>query len=226
MSGESGWQMRLCAALCAPPIPRLRFTQRTPLTGRELPLLEREAIALFFLGFLRSYLNASAMLGDFMGGGTDLFSALLAFGALYDACAMNGSFLIMFLIWALTNTVLFNVLLSFGSNVAGASEFMSGPTWNVIAFLADNLLILVNSGLQVSMCRRTRSVLDEVMPNWRNQMAWGSGGAPPSASQEPLLGQSAFGARAAQPAGAAFQAFSGSGQRLGGSSNRDDSRRI
>ncbi|CAJ1456030.1 unnamed protein product [Effrenium voratum] len=80
----------LCATLCAPPLPRLRFLQRTPFIAQQLSGLEREAWICFVLGFLRSTLNSSALLGDFMGGGTDLFAALLAILGIYDVCAMNG----------------------------------------------------------------------------------------------------------------------------------------
>ncbi|CAJ1385683.1 unnamed protein product [Effrenium voratum] len=192
MDPDAGWQSRLCATLCAPPLPRLRFLQRTPFIAQQLSGLEREAWICFVLGFLRSTLNSSALLGDFMGGGTDLFAALLAILGIYDVCAMNGSLLIMFLVWAVANVVLFNLLFSFAPNMIHASVMLSSG--QSVAFVADNLLLLFNSGIQA-------------LPDWRNQMT-GTG------SGEPLLQAERAAPRAART-GPSFQPFAGSGQRLG-----------
>ncbi|CAE8695650.1 unnamed protein product [Polarella glacialis] len=205
--------------MCAPPIPRMRFAQRTPFVARELPLFERQAFLCLALGFVRSYLNQTANLGDFMGGGTDLFAALLALLATNDCCMMNGSFLIMFLVWALTNAVFFNMLLSLGGNLYHPDYFLnSSDPWRPAAFLADSVLIIINSTLQGYMCLRAHKILDEVLPNWQSQMAWGDGGPPTaSAAQQPLLGPGANASRSAQPTGRPnFQIFGGGGQRLGG----------
>ncbi|CAJ1332578.1 unnamed protein product, partial [Effrenium voratum] len=164
---------------------------RTPFIAQQLSGLEREAWICFVLGFLRSTLNSSALLGDFMGGGTDLFAALLAILGIYDVCAMNGSLLIMFLVWAVANVVLFNLLFSFAPNMIHASVMLSSG--QSVAFVADNLLLLFNSGIQA-------------LPDWRNQMT-GTG------SGEPLLQAERAAPRAARTG--PFQPFAGSGQRLG-----------
>ncbi|CAJ1332577.1 unnamed protein product, partial [Effrenium voratum] len=177
---------------------------RTPFIAQQLSGLEREAWICFVLGFLRSTLNSSALLGDFMGGGTDLFAALLAILGIYDVCAMNGSLLIMFLVWAVANVVLFNLLFSFAPNMIHASVMLSSG--QSVAFVADNLLLLFNSGIQVKMCQRVRKILDEALPDWRNQMT-GTG------SGEPLLQAERAAPRAARTG--PFQPFAGSGQRLG-----------
>lgn len=61
------------------------------ITVRSMSWLRLEAFVCFFLGFVRSWLNSSFFLGDFLGGGTDLFGALLALCGVYNACAMNGA---------------------------------------------------------------------------------------------------------------------------------------
>ncbi|OLP74693.1 hypothetical protein AK812_SmicGene45700, partial [Symbiodinium microadriaticum] len=45
---------RLCAALCAPPIPKLRFPRQSESVASRLSQLEYEAFACMILGFLRS----------------------------------------------------------------------------------------------------------------------------------------------------------------------------
>eukprot|EP00435_Cladocopium_sp_Y103_P029994 s510_g7.t1 len=65
--------------------------RRTPWILQQLSMLGKQAWLCFFLGFVRSYLNSIFLLGDFMGGGTDLFSALLAICSVYNVCAVNGA---------------------------------------------------------------------------------------------------------------------------------------
>ncbi|CAK8987202.1 unnamed protein product [Durusdinium trenchii] len=198
---DTGWQSRLCLQLCAPPIPRL-FFRRTAWTTEQLALLEKQAWLCFLLGFFRSYLNSNFFLGDFMGGGTDLFAALLAIFGIYNVCSMNGSFLIMFLVWASANIVLFNLFLSLTPNLLYGGAFKVAPCASTV----DNLLMVFNSILQAQMCWRARQILDEALPNWRHQMT-GTG-----ASAEPFLQADAPSA----PQGPSrFQAFGGGGQRLG-----------
>lgn len=217
--------------MCAPPIARMRFTARSPRIVDHLKRFETEALICLGLGALRSYLNQSAWLGDFMGGGTDLFSAGLALCATFDCWSMNGSFLVMFLVWALTNAVLFDLVLSLGGNLANPSFVWSGgDSWRRVSFLADALLIIVNAALQLWMSWRAREMLDEALPNWRNQMAWGEDGGPSAAAaQQPLLGRYATTASAGQPPRSDFHAFSGAAQRLGGgesANNTSDLRRM
>ncbi|CAJ1332580.1 unnamed protein product, partial [Effrenium voratum] len=96
------------------------------------------------------------------------------------------------------------VLFSFAPNMIHASVMLSSG--QSVAFVADNLLLLFNSGIQVKMCQRVRKILDEALPDWRNQMT-GTG------SGEPLLQAERAAPRAARTG--PFQPFAGSGQRLG-----------
>merc|ERR1712232_1396184 len=63
-------------------------------------LLFKWAVVLMCTSMLRSTVINTALLGDFMSGGTDFFGALLAILADLDMCAMNGSFLVMFIVWS------------------------------------------------------------------------------------------------------------------------------
>mmetsp|Transcript_20750 Transcript_20750/g.65456 ORF Transcript_20750/g.65456 Transcript_20750/m.65456 type:complete len:233 (-) Transcript_20750:59-757(-) len=231
MADEAGWQRRLCATLCAPPIARLHFSHRTPFAEREFPQFQRRALLCLGLGIARSYLNAQGALNDFMSGGTDLFSAGLALCAVFDVCHMNGSFLAMFIIWALVNAFAFDLIFSLGPNLMHGSMYWS-TDGQAAAFVVDNILILVNTALQVMMARQANAILEDVLPNWKDQITYGVQGRPPPgpAAQQPLLGRPvATSMWRAQPPGAAasggsgtqpFRAFSGSGQRLGGGGHR------
>jgi len=217
MAEESGWQWRLCAAICAPPIPKMRLERRTPAVVSNLKRLETCALVCLVLGLIRGGLNHSQLLGDFMGGGTDIFAALLAFLALYDCCMMNGSFLVMLLVWTLTNAILFDLIFSLGPNVKFGSTYMTSPARSA-AFIVDNILIIVNALLQLFLAKLSKSILDESVPNWSSFAAWGPGGPPDSGGAQPLLGQPlrpATAQRAPQPT-QPLRVFSGSGQRLGG----------
>lgn len=231
MSSESGWQWRLCATLCLPPVPRVRFDVRNPSLAGRLQLFEKQAAACMVLGFLRTYVVQFGMLNDFLTGGSDVFSAALALFASYDCCACNGSFLFMFLVWSLVNAVLFDFFFSLLSNWANP------PDWSVVgekvfwALLADSVLILVLAGLQVWMAMLARDILDEAVPHWRNIVTYGSESVPgSSAVQQPLLREPAYEVTRGQPQGSgrpaagggSFKAFGGGGQRLGGG----DARRI
>uniref|UniRef100_A0A7S4VJP4 Uncharacterized protein n=1 Tax=Alexandrium monilatum TaxID=311494 RepID=A0A7S4VJP4_9DINO len=224
MAEEPGWQWRLCATLCAPPIASVRFAHRTPLSQRELPQLEKGAILCLGLGLVRSCLNVKASLNDFMSGGTDLFTGILGLCAVHDVCLMNGSFLAMFVLWSMVNAILFDLVFSLGPNLVYPSQYWSSDA-RIAAFVADNILILVSAALQVKLCGKAKAILDDVLPNWRDQVVYGSSGAPPpgSAVDQPLLGRPpATVARTVQPSGSGasqpFRAFGGSGQRLGGGS--------
>lgn len=215
MAGDTpGWQMRLLATICSPPIPRLRFTHRSPSAARTMQEFERGACVCLGLGIVRSYLNQAALLGDFLSGGTDLFAAGLALCASLDCCMMNGSFLIMFMVWAFTNAVLFNVLLSLGPNIVHPAMYLTGPAWRTFCFVLDSVLILVNSVLQVRLAFQAWSVLDDVLPGWKHMMS--GSGAPSSASAvQPLLQEPPREGASGAGTGGAFRPFHGSGQRLG-----------
>eukprot|EP00747_Dinoflagellata_sp_TGD_P021199 gnl/TRDRNA2_/TRDRNA2_128344_c0_seq1.p1 gnl/TRDRNA2_/TRDRNA2_128344_c0~~gnl/TRDRNA2_/TRDRNA2_128344_c0_seq1.p1 ORF type:complete len:278 (-),score=17.07 gnl/TRDRNA2_/TRDRNA2_128344_c0_seq1:169-939(-) len=256
MSDDNGWQMRLCAAICAPPIHRLRFTHRTAISDKEIPLFDRGLKLLLILGIAHSYLNTVAYLNDFMSGGTDLFAAILGFCAQLDMCAMNGSFYVMFMIWSGTNATLFDIVFSllpnllYGLPVGGPMDDVhvvngtvvhtnatnaheaaaSSAWWRPLAFAADNLILVLVSILQIWLVFRARNILDSVLPDWWNQAVHGTGGLPTSTAGAPLLGRpppQQSGMRSVQPSsGSSFVAFGGSGQRLGGSGRAADPRRM
>jgi len=222
MADESGWQRRLFASLVGPPIARLHFSTQNGVYSRELPQFTSGASMCLGLGMVRSLLNQTALLDDFLMGGTDLFSAGLAWFAVNDCCMMNASFLVMFLVWSLTNAILFNLFLSFIPNLIHHAIFMSGPGWfRAAAFLADNAVILASSALQLRLAYQARLILNDALPGWSDQVAWGTGGRPGATLQQPLLAPAATSARRVQPPSGqrgteAFRPFSGSGQRLGG----------
>jgi len=169
------------------------------------------------LGIIRNYLNVNSNISDFMSG-ADIFSVLLAYCALQDCCGLNGSFFVMFVIWASTNAVLFNVLLSFLPNLMDPSLYCTDG-YQTFAFIADNVLLLVNSALQLYLVMLAKAVLDEMIPDWNHQMVWGEG-LQSSVMQQPLIGQSWSTTTSVQPqSNTRFEAFSGSGQTLGGSRN-------
>jgi len=214
-----GWQMRLCANVCGPPIARLRFPRRTSLMEREMPLFTRGSLLCFVLGFVRGYLNSSANLDDFMNGGGTFFSGLLALGAIYDSCMINASFFIMFLVWSTTNAVLFDITFSFLPNLLHQSQYWSAPNgWVPYAFALDNVLLLVGAALQLKLAIQAKAILDDALPDWKNQATYGVTGQPgaQAVAQQPLLGNS-FGMNRpqAQSSNNSFRAFSGGGQRLG-----------
>lgn len=228
MEEEAGWKQRLCMALCSPPIPRLQFVNRTPLAARDLPRIEKGAILLFVLGMTRGYLNAAGVLQDFMSGGTDTFAAILLFLGTTNCCAMNGSFLIMFLIWATVNAVFFDLFLNFGGNLAHASLYCDSPSRTKL-FIADNVITLLNVPLQLWLVVRSKAVLDDALPGWSNMMTQGSPRPQTAAGvQQPLLARPGISSAWAQPPPAggtgSFKAFAGSGQRLGTSTARTDDR--
>eukprot|EP00933_Yihiella_yeosuensis_P041750 TRINITY_DN3615_c1_g3_i1.p1 TRINITY_DN3615_c1_g3~~TRINITY_DN3615_c1_g3_i1.p1 ORF type:complete len:257 (+),score=37.42 TRINITY_DN3615_c1_g3_i1:40-771(+) len=214
---DEGWQWRLAKKLCSPPIATLRFTNRSPFVDSSLVMLEKQAFACIAMGFVRGYLNNTALLGDFMGGGTDMFTGMLAIFACYDFWQMNGSLLIMMLVWGVTNAAFFNVTLTLFPNMMYFVDYAGTKSWWLFfCFIADNILLIVNSANQASMCARVNSILNEVLPNWKNQMAYGAnaGSSPPMAAyQQPFLPQPVATTRTQAPA---FSTFSGSGQRLGG----------
>lgn len=225
MEEEAGWQKRLCMALCSPPIPRLQFLNRTPLAARDLPRIEKGAILLFVLGMTRGYLNAAGVLQDFMDGGTDTFAGMLAFLGTVNCCAMNGSLLISFLVWATVNAVLFDLFLNFGGNLAHASIYCDSPLRTKL-FIADNAITLLNVALQLWLVVRVKAVLDDVLPGWLNMISHGS---PRTVGvQQPLLARPGMSSSWAQPHPAggtdSFKAFAGSGKRLGTSGTRTDDR--
>eukprot|EP00929_Paragymnodinium_shiwhaense_P044993 TRINITY_DN23044_c0_g1_i3.p1 TRINITY_DN23044_c0_g1~~TRINITY_DN23044_c0_g1_i3.p1 ORF type:complete len:225 (+),score=14.41 TRINITY_DN23044_c0_g1_i3:44-718(+) len=211
---EAGWQWRLCAAICAPPIHKLHMTAHP-----NLQKLYSWAICLACTGLLRSAVINGALLGDFLSGGTDFFAALLTFCAVFDLCSMNGSYLVMFLVWAWVNMVLFDIIFSLLPNLQNAGTYFGGyASSQKVPFIIDNILICLNAWIQYKMIGLAKAALDERIPNWRNDMVYGqdSGG---SQRQEPFLPRPAgsfTGMRPAQPpAQQNFQLFGGSGQRLG-----------
>ncbi|CAE7804987.1 DSPTP1, partial [Symbiodinium microadriaticum] len=114
-------------------------------------------------------------------------------------------------------------ILSFASNMTHASDYLSASVADAakIGFFVDNFLILVDSAIQLRMCRRARQVLDEALPDWRNQMT-GSGSGQSSPAREPLLEGST--PSQSRGGGSSFQPFSGSGQRLGAAGPSSQSR--
>lgn len=208
-------------AMCTPPIPKLHFNNRTAVMDREFPFFWKGTFALLILGFSRSYLNASGLLDDFMSGGTDFFAGLLGLFAIYDCCTMNASFFVMFIVWSVTNAVFFDFLLSFLPNIfVNFSLYWTAPNpWVPYAFLLDNIIMLITCALQLKLSLQAKAMLDAGIPGWQNMVTWGTsqsqGG---SVSQQPLLGQQVrTSATRPQAMGNSFQAFSGGGQRLGGS---------
>lgn len=221
MSEDVGWQRRLCAKLCAPPVAKLHITRWPPRAAVELARFQKGILCCMFLGFARGYCNNAGLLNDFMGGGTDFFSGLLGMLALYDCCAMNGSFMAMFIIWASVNAVLFDVVFSLGMHLADVPTYTSGPPNRRIFFWSDNGLIIISACLQLWLCRLAHMMLSEAIPNWLGALA---GTSTATGSAQPLLGEpqrSGFGSHAPQPqvmsANSGFRAFGGSGQRLGAS---------
>merc|ERR550525_919478 len=124
-----------------------------------------------------------------MHGGTDLFSAILGLCAVYDVCFMNGSWMAMFLIWARANVVLFDLAFSLGPNLLYNSEYWSSNL-RAAVFLADCALIVGNAALQAKLAMQAKAILEDNVPDWRNQIVYGTGAQPPAAVQQPLLGQS------------------------------------
>jgi len=219
MEEEAGWKQRLCMSLCSLPIPRLQLP-RTPLAARDLPRVEKGAIVLLTLGMGRGALNVAGVLQDFMGGGTDAFAGMLAFLGTTNCCAMNGSFLVMFLIWATVNALFFDLILNFCGNLAHASIYCDSP-WRTRLFIADNTIILLNVVLQLWLVVRTKAVLDDALPGWMNMITYGSPRlqAATGGGQQPLLTPPGTSSVWAQPAPAgstgSFKPFASSGQRLG-----------
>lgn len=234
---DSGWVRKLCGNLCCmcagPPIPRMEFdlSALRPAQKQQLKRLGQATTCLVVLSFTRVALEKAAGLSDFMGGGNALVSALLAFAALQNYCRMNGSFLVMFLIFAGVNGFLFDLLLSFGANVSNAGTYQEAapnvtcttcetpdPASKALAFWAEQVVVLVLAAFQMFLAYRTKLFLDEVIPGWSDIVSQSSPGQDHSgwsqttstaSNQRPLL------ATQAPPPQQSFKAFSGSGQALG-----------
>mmetsp|Transcript_44902 Transcript_44902/g.80893 ORF Transcript_44902/g.80893 Transcript_44902/m.80893 type:complete len:234 (+) Transcript_44902:97-798(+) len=231
MSGMQPWQQRLCCAFCGPPIHKVHFT-RTPLVDRELPRFTRAAYALITCGVMRSYLVNEHNLGDFLHGGGDMFSGILAMLALNDCCGANGSWFIGFMIWSAVNAIFFDLILGFFSNLTHAGDFCSGDGTDCGAFWIDELTIAVSIALQLYMTRKAYLILNDAVPHWANLATYGSRNVRDPYSSEPLLddddetpSRPAYSSWApSRPASnrqppssgrSNFVPFGGSGQRLG-----------
>jgi len=211
-SPGTSWQQRLCRAFCGLPITRLHFDEQNASSAQSLIDLRRLNFILLLVGFARIGLNNFGLLYDLLGGGTDFFSAILVYLSFADCCGANASFLIMFLVWAITNAILFDLILSLGGNLTNVSAYWGESSWQHCLFVADSVLIIVNSAIQLRMAWVAKHVLDDVIPNWSNLAA----GIEPS-SWQPLPGQPERRERQPprQQVPSSFRAFSGSGQRLG-----------
>lgn len=228
---EDGWQWRLCAQICAPPIHKIHVVRWSPRATVELRRFQNGILLCFIIGFVRTYAVQAALLGDFMNGGGDFFAALLGLLSLYDCCASNGSLLAMFIIWATTNAVVFDIVFSLGPHLCDISLYTDGQPSRAVWFWADNGFIVLNAGLQLWLVWLARSILAIDVPDWMNRITYGSGAEEYGSAAQPLMGQpprSAMGSRAPQPlvmgggSGGGFRAFGGSGQRLSGNSAAAD----
>jgi len=224
---EGDWKRRLCIAICAPPIPRINFDPSAPSIQARLNRFNRGIVFIGIIGFARSYLNAAALLGDFMHGGTDFFAALIGFGAIRNWCFANGSFLVAFMAWASFNAILFDLIFSMGPNILYHDIYTTGGTSRQCAFYLDNILLILNAGMQLRLFMVAKSILDEMLPDWQNMVTYGrSGGAsgPTSLGQPLLPGRSTTSTRSVQAADPNFVPFSGSGNRMGATGSGSGSR--
>eukprot|EP00928_Gymnodinium_smaydae_P012976 TRINITY_DN14741_c0_g2_i1.p1 TRINITY_DN14741_c0_g2~~TRINITY_DN14741_c0_g2_i1.p1 ORF type:complete len:251 (+),score=68.40 TRINITY_DN14741_c0_g2_i1:59-811(+) len=217
---NAGWQGRLCAAVCAPPLPKLRFDPRNAVVAPELQFLRRGAWGCLALGVVRAYLNQKAVMSDFMGGGTDTFAGILGLMAAEDCCGVNGTFYVMFLVWAVTNAILFDLILSLGGNLATSIQLYTGNGGTrAMLFWTAEVVTVVAALLQLWMAARTRRLLNQAIPGWFDQISGSSSSSSVPPQQQPLLGGGNAVAPAQQRpmANDTFRAFGGSGQRLGAS---------
>lgn len=165
------------------------------------------------LGLSVQCLDAQCALQDFWAGGTDMMTGILGYMAIADSFQRNGTWLAIVIIWGFTNACFFDVL-SLGSNLKSISIFMGGsnPVSRDIGFVLDNILLVVNIGVQAYLAWLSKTTLKTLVPNWSDQLSGST--SQTSSNQQPLLYSSPKSQQVGQPT--AVKAFSGGGNKLGG----------
>lgn len=207
-----GWLWRLPAKLCAPPIPCLSLNSCGPALNQRIERFGTAVWGFFVLGMFRSAIAQRFVVHDFMGGGTDLFGALLGIFAVHNCCESNGSLFATFLIWTVVNLVLFDVMFSAGPDVMAlaSSDEAKGP------LVLDICLILFSVAVQIWLARAAHEILQTGLPDWMNLLAGtGTSSSNPQRLGQTLLAPPRQDAMRSGPAAAqTFKAFGGTGQRL------------
>lgn len=212
MSEEEGWQGRLCATLCAPPIPRLQLDSSAPGLQDRLSRFDKAVWVLLLLGILRSSVVQRFLLADFMQGGTDFFGAILGLLASAPCCAANGSLLVAFLVWTIVNVILFELIFSLGPDlIALCSDDAKAP------LLLDIVLMLSSVVLQAWLFRAAHEILQLALPDWMNLVAGTSSSNSSQGLGQAFLEPPRQVAMGVSTQRQTIQPFSGSGQRLGSS---------
>lgn len=225
-SSEDGWMRRLCVKLCCTlPVHKVRLPDRLPENSRrKLRHFRLGVQALLLFGILRTWVISHGGPQDFQLGGNDVFAALLGLLAVFDLCGCSASALGIFIVWSLTSSIAFNVLLSLVPNVLHVADYDELPEASWWYFLADAFLIVVNSSLQLFLAWCANGILNESVPTWKNDFVYGPayGGAGQVNLMEPFMGQapSSGAASASQPRGwtssaDALRPFGGRGTSLG-----------
>lgn len=230
-SGEP-WQQTMMKNLCCLNLPKMHWDNPSALGRRELPRLEMAYKYLAGVALARIVLNMCCDLFDYSPG-SDLLTVAFGLASANDVKGMNGTFLVLVMIWGGFSGLGLDGLSLLG-NFQSWNVGMAGGLFHNLGFMIDTVLLLPASiVLQVWMAKTAHSVLKDMIPDWYDILTYGSPQNAATARREgamgaraPMLGggnnvqgfttASSVQPASSRPAQQTFVPFQGGGQKLGG----------